>query len=235
MKTNKKLYLLLIVILSLLSGNRTVRAQSPTPSVTTVTVTLVDENEQAFPDIPVLLLMFRYGESVDTIEAGDCITGDDGSCRIVVNDPPNVDGWMEGMVVIPKIGESYAGWRGSSKDIVIQLLPGNLMATREPFLHPAFDKQPETTDVPPGNVLTETPVNTVTPAVSATPLPSLTNTPLTVKPTRKDQHDTPAPDVSGSGEFPIGCLAGMTAGGVFLITGWLVYWLFIRKHEDVEL
>jgi hypothetical protein len=171
-----------------LVGLQPAQAQTATPFVTTVTVTVLDENGDPVAFLPIELHMFEYTESIEAIAVGGCGTDESGSCAIEVVDPPHLGGWMEGMVYIPGLGMEYIGWSEQVKMVVIQLLPGNVMPTPESFLHFPIEGQDEIgTDVPLEMAASLTLAATLTLAPTAT----ATQTPLPPTATETQTPENP--------------------------------------------
>jgi hypothetical protein len=240
----KSIWLAFCVLIWLLVGAIPVQAQTATPFVTTVTVTVLDENGDPVAFLPIELHMFEYTESIEAIAVGGCGTDESGSCSIEVVDPPNLGGWMEGLILIPGLGMEYFGWSENVKMVVIQLLPGNVMATPESFLHFPIEGQDETgTDVPlemaATLTLAPTPLTTLktggTETMPPTPARTETQTPTTA-PTANDiptQTPTPTPDLILGGSETGGYLLMVVAVVLLVLVGLVVYG-FYRYRQAQE-
>ena len=247
MNTRKWLWVLLFSLLIMQPGRANAQATTPTPLVTKVTVTVLDENGDPAAYLPIEINLFRYAESVEVVGVGGCGTDESGSCAVLVSNPPNVDGWMEGMIFIPGLGTKYIGWQGAETEVVIRLLPGNVMATPETFLHPPFDEQPKSTDLPLGLAWVETLTLTPTTLPSETPTPTETTAPVTNDVPTSTSTATLVPGetvdlsqapptvaISESPPSAISPLTGLIIAFTLPVLGLITYWWVLRRSKSDE-
>lgn len=235
--------ILIILIGACLIGASPAQAQAASDTLI-VTVTVLDENSQPAALLLVELVLFEYAESTELVFTEGCVTDENGSCAIEVSHPPHVDGWIEGRVSIEHVGQRYVGWQMSEKrlteaQVTLQLLPGNLMATLEPLLHPPFDEQPAETDMPLA-AQAETAraaTRTVTSTAAAPPRPTETGTPESTPTATLASTATNTPAPSPSPDEPQTDSAGLCwiGLGLFLaVTGLFLGWRTSRKAADKQ-
>ncbi len=223
-------------LLLVLSGTRPVQAQTD-PSPITFSVTILDADGEPATPLLVQLVLFEYGESLELVFTDGCVTDESGSCAIEIANPPHTAGWIEGRVAIDSVGEMYLGWarRETEKHITIQLLPGYVMATLEPLLHPSYEGQPESgTDAPldvEPHPPTVTPNPTVSSAASPTPSPTATSSPSATQ-FETPVTVTPTPEVGGERQPEKPKFAPLWLAGIAVVLLLLILAVYLIAKKD---
>ncbi len=209
--------LVCLVSLLIFVGIQPVFAQTATPQVGSVIVSVLDADGQPVPGIRVELVLFQYATGVEPFPAGGCVTDATGTCVIWTDLPPSSGAdWYEGVVYVSDLGRQLVGWQGDETLIVIQLDPDGMIATEEPHLHgPYTGEQYAPTEGSPASsqTVTQTASPIVIPSFTATTTPTLTPTLI----------PSPSPDVPES-TFPI----GWVIVGV-LVFGGALWWVLTRR------
>ena len=166
----KRTALLLILCLWLLTP-QTVQAQTPTASVSTITIYVLDANNAPMAGVALELTLLRYGQTVEEIPGGSCTTDQSGTCQIEVTDPPRMsDGYARGKLAVGEYGKQTIGWYGDQVEVTILVsnlgLAATMVASTEiaPLEAPYEGQTQESTDSP-----VTTAIHTATPKPSTTP------------------------------------------------------------------
>ena len=228
----KRTALLLILCLWLLTP-QTVQAQTPTASVSTITIYVLDANNAPMAGVALELTLLRYGQTVEEIPGGSCTTDQSGTCQIEVTDPPRMsDGYARGKLAVGEYGKQTIGWYGDQVEVTILVsnlgLAATMVASTEiaPLEAPYEGQDQEPTDSP---VTTSNATATLKPSIT----PTLTSPPPTSTPTQTPLPPTatllpsPTPTAvptllslsSGDQAFFITLLVGL---GIFGIFAWRI-------------
>ena len=162
-------------------------AQAATPTPThigpvKVIVHLLDASNQPLAGVNINLLLNRYGDTIEEIQAGSCITDTSGSCSITVDDPPRLrSGKIEGFIDLGSYGRQLIGWKRDSFEITLQLYPEGKLATLPAPLDAPYEGQTQQPTDAPLSTATRALKTTATPIATATAfLNTATHTPPTV-------------------------------------------------------
>jgi hypothetical protein len=147
-----------------------------------VIVHLLDTNNQPLSGVTVDLVLNRYGDTIEEIQAGSCITDATGSCSITVDDPPRLrSGKIEGFIDLGTYGRQLIGWKGDTFETTLQLYPDGKLATAPAPLDAPYDGQTEQPTDAPLSTSTSTLRTTATASITVTALSStVTSTPPTI-------------------------------------------------------
>ena len=122
-----------------------VQAVTAAPTQTTtvkVIIHLLDANNQPLAGVTINLVLNRYGDTIEEIQAGSCVTDATGSCSITVDDPPRLrSGKIEGFIDLGEYGRQLIGWKGDSFEITLQLYPDGKLATLPAPLDAPYEGQ----------------------------------------------------------------------------------------------
>jgi hypothetical protein len=177
-------FVLIMSLGTLFFPSYVVHAVTTAPTQTTtaeVIIHLLDANNQPLAGVTLTLVLNRYRDAIEVIQAGSCVTDVTGSCSITVDDPPRLrSGRIEGFIDLGEYGRQLIGWKGDSFEITLKLYPDGKLATLPAPLDAPYEGQ---TQQPTDALLstpTSTPKTTATPRVTAT---ALLNTATPVPPT----------------------------------------------------
>ena len=174
----------ILVIGIFLKPSYPVRATTSTPTQTeyvTVSVHLLDASNQPKDGATVNLVLNRYGDIIEEIQSGSCVTDATGSCSITINDPPRLrSGRIEGFIDLGEYGRQLIGWKGDSFKIILQLYPDGKLATLPAPLDAPYEGQTQQPTDALLSTSTSTPKTTATPSATAT---AFLNTATPVPPT----------------------------------------------------
>ena len=169
------LALFMCLLISLLPTHQA-QAITFTPPLTQtvkVIIHLLDANNQPLAGVTINLLLNRYGDTIEEIQAGICVTDATGSCSITVDDPPRLrSGRIEGFIDLGVYGRQLVGWKGDSFEITLHLYPDGKLATAPAPLDAPYEGQTEQPTDTPLSTSTRTPVSTITPRPTETALPN---------------------------------------------------------------
>ena len=207
-------FALILILGRLLMPTHSARAATPTLTHTSnadVIIHLLDANHQPLAGVTVNLVLNRYGDIIEEIPFGTCITDATGSCAITANDPPRLrSGHIEGFIDLNSYGRQLIGWKEKRLEITLQLsTDGNLATALAPLDRPYAGQTEQPTDAP-LSTSTRSPLATVTPVATATistsldtptpegltpsaPTPTATTTLLATTPITIQPIDTPTP------------------------------------------
>jgi hypothetical protein len=161
-----------------------VRASTPTPTQTEyvmVVVQLLDASDQPLVGVTINLVLNRYGDIIEEIQSGSCVTDATGSCSITVNDPPRLrSGRIEGFIDLGEYGRQLIGWKGDPFKLTLQLYPDGKLATLPAPLDAPYEGQTQQPTDALLSTSTSTPKTTATPRATAT---AFINTTTPVPPT----------------------------------------------------
>jgi hypothetical protein len=177
-------FVLIMSLGTLFFPSYVVHAATATPTQTTtaeVIIHLLDANNQPLAGVTITLVLNRYGDAIEAIHAGSCVTDAAGSCSITVDDPPRLrSGKIEGFIDLGEYGRQLIGWKGDSFEITLQLYPDGKLATLPAPLDAPYEGQTQQPTDALLSTSTSTPKTTATPRVTAT---ALLNTATPVPPT----------------------------------------------------
>jgi hypothetical protein len=169
------LALFMCLLISLLPTHKA-QAITFTPTLTQtvkVIIHLLDANNQPLAGVTINLLLNRYGDTIEEIHAGSCVTDATGSCSITVDDPPRLrSGRIEGFINLGTYGRQLIGWKGDTFEITLQLYPDGKLATVPAPLDAPYEGQTEQPTDAPLTTSTSTPRATATPKATVTRLSS---------------------------------------------------------------
>ena len=162
-----------------------------------VIIHLLDANEQPLIGVTIILLLNRYGNIIEEIQAGSCITDALGSCSITVDDPPRLrSGKIEGFIDLGTYGRQLIGWKGDSFEITLHLYPDGKLATAPAPLDAPYEGQAEQPTDAPLSTSTRTPVSTITPRPTETALPNTATPHIPAATVSATATNTPTPQQS---------------------------------------
>jgi hypothetical protein len=165
-------FVLIMTLGRLLMPAYPVRASIPTPTQTEyvmVVVHLLDASDQPLVGVTVNLVLNRYGDIIEEIQAGTCVMDPTGSCSITIADPPCLrSGKIEGFIDLGEYGRQFIGWKGDSFEITLQLYPDGKLATLPVPLDGPYEGQTEQPTDAPLSTPTSAPKTSVTPSATAT-------------------------------------------------------------------
>lgn len=99
-----------------------------------IDVLLLDQSGKPVPDVAVTLLIYKFNESGTTVEvfpSGNCATGQDGRCEIVVSTdaPKDASGFLKGALDLGEHGKRSVIWPGGLLEVQIKLNPSGKIQT----------------------------------------------------------------------------------------------------------
>jgi len=201
-------FALILILGRLLMPTHSSRATITTTQTTTaeVIVHLLDAKSLPLTGVTVNLVLNRYGDTIEEIPFGTCITDATGSCSITVNDPPRLrSGKIEGFIDLGVYGRQLIGWKGERFEITLQLSPDGKLATAPAPLDQPYEGQTEQPTDAPLYTSTSTPLATVTPVpkattflITATPAPPTATASAPATTTITPQVILPAPAISST-------------------------------------
>jgi hypothetical protein len=163
---------LILTLAGLLVPPRLARAATPTliQAITVkVIVHLLDANNQPLLGVTVNLVLNRYGDTIEELKAGSCVTDATGSCAIIANGPPRLrSGKIEGFIDLGAYGRQLIGCKGERFEITLQLYPDGKLDTAPAPLDQPYEGQTEQPTDAPLSTPTGTPMTTATPIATAT-------------------------------------------------------------------
>lgn len=173
-----------LMLVGLLITPHSALAATPTPTPATlaeVIFHLLDANHQPLAGVTVNLVLNRYGDTLEEILFGNCVTDVTGSCTIMVVDPPRLkSGRIEGFIDLGTYGRQLIGWKGERFEITLRLSPEGKLATAPAPLDQPYEGQTEQPTDAPLSTATGTPLATATPVPIAT---AFFTTPTSAPPT----------------------------------------------------
>lgn len=181
-------------VLSLVIG------QAATPDQVAVILHLVGSDGQPQAGVALAVTLLRYGETIEEVPAGSCTTDAQGTCTLVVSDPPRRwNGQIEALVQPENSDQRVLlSWSGGTVEAWIYESDLALAATyAAPELSPRElylgTETPLPTATRTAGARTATP--TITPAATGTPFPPTQTATSTATPTEVPHTATPEAQV----------------------------------------
>ena len=159
------------VLVLLALGGLAAPAWAQSSSGDVVTVQIVDAGGQPVAGAGVMLVLYRFGETLEAVPSGACQTDAAGQCRMSVTDPPRrASGWIEGEVIARAYGQQKFGWAGGPVTVTLQLTADGILPTvPAPLGGPYDDATPPPETTPAGQTPSVMVVSSLPPATPTTP------------------------------------------------------------------
>lgn len=163
-------FILILALGGLLNTPHSAHTTTPTQTTTVeLVVHLLGVNNQPLAGVAVNLVLNRYGQTIEEIPLGSCVTDTTGSCSIMVSDPPRLrSGKIEGFIDLGVYGRQLIGWEGERFEITLQLSPDGKLATAPAPLDQPYKGQTEQPTDAPLSKSSHTPLATGTPTTTVT-------------------------------------------------------------------